>query len=149
MSSSGSSWRAADSLQIREQYTFNWVTVASGKADTGEFHPGTYRGIYTYANLNFPSAGHYVLPIVAAVSRSQTSLHTRNLLGIEDNAAQGGVTALAIAHTEFVRPKYQFDPIGADEYASLFNPFWQARLVGSSIVDLPQALQVKSTWRGQ
>lgn len=139
------SWSASDTLKIRPSGYPDWVRVASGGASSSELHAG-YRGIHGYTDLSNKNADHIVLPVIAAASISSGDIHSESAFGL-DNGNHYGVTSLAIAQVEFVRPKYQFAPLDADEYANLFNPFWHARLVGNRISDLPVVSQTTSKWR--
>ena len=53
-------------------------------------------------------------------------------LGIK---SEGVLSGLAVAQVEYRRPRLGFPSLGdnADEFANLYNPVWQARLVSSGI----------------
>jgi len=141
-------WKASDRLQARPPPSPSWITLASGKAEAKEFHSG-YCGMYGVGSLTLSRAAHQVLPITALASISQSDIHSRDVFGLENTAGDGGVTGMAIAQVEFVRPKTNFSAIADDEYANLYNPFWRARLVGSSMKDLHRAIQIESNWRDE
>lgn len=140
------SWYAKDRLRVRFPGSVKRTTVATGSANSQSLYSG-YRGIRHYHNLSAPLPGHYVMPVVAATSISQSEVFAADAFDLERDAARGGVTGLAIAHVEFVRPRNGFRPLAEDEYANLFQPFWRARLVGSRLEQLTQVHQEQSTWR--
>jgi len=144
-------WKATDKLKLKLMSWLSWspwITIASGKANSREFHSG-YCGMHGVAALTSNNIAHNVLPITALASISQTDIYARQAFELERSAGDGGVTGMAIAQVEFVRPKTNFNQIGDDEFASLYNPFWTARLVGSSMMDYPRAFETTSSWRDE
>ncbi len=148
LKSGGMEWCSDDKLKIRDPYTLQFHTVASGDACATELY-GSYRGIQTFAGLSSQKNEHQALHILAAVSKSFDDTYNRNGFGLENHLDTDAVTALSIAQVEFVRPlnKRLFYRIDEDEFANLYNPFWRARLVGSSMKDLPKMQRTATTWR--
>lgn len=118
------------------------TTLGEGEASAREFSED-YRGIPGYYNLTNPTPGHYALPIVAYASKAQAQVASHDVFGMEPNDLP--LSGLAIAQVEHRRPQRDFPSLrfvfdGADEYANIYNPFWQARLVGVDTLDLGEAL---------
>ena len=43
------------------------------------------------------------------------------------------------AHVEFRRPELGFRDRRDGQYANVYNPFWQPRIVGTNLLDIPKA----------
>ena len=132
-------WEASDSLTSTPLFGKGpTVTLASGKANAreDEFDP-EYRGITRYHNLNEEEPGNYVLPIIAYASKDQRKVKTKNIYDLSSKNIP--LSGIAIAHVEHRRPEIEFNPLSGEEYSNLYNPFWQARLVGASLFDIQQA----------
>lgn len=144
----GLEWCSEDKLKIRDTYTFQFHTVASGDACATKLYGG-YKGIHTFGGLTSQKYKHQVLHLLAAVSKPFEDTYSRDGFGLEDHMTTDSVAALAIAQVEFVRPLNTklFNKIDEDEFANLYNPFWRARLVGSSLKDLAKMQRTASTWR--
>lgn len=130
-SSAGADWRAWDQLQHRTRGVFGWRSwrrIGTSTARASEFD-SNYSGVPWYYNVA-GSPGDRALSIGAIATKRQSQVSTANLLGM-DTAVQPLAVA-AMAQIEFRRPDdnaFVQLPGRRREYANLFNPFWQARLV--------------------
>lgn len=124
-------WGAAEAGQ-----TLNTVTATSGDlmlnpmarqmAADAMFSTSTYEGISRVRELNYEALATTQFPVarLAVVAR-------------RDAAAQQRMWAIAAAEIHFRRPH---GAPARTEYASLFNPYWQARLVAPSAAERAAAL---------
>jgi hypothetical protein len=131
-SASGANWRAEDQLQFRTRSLFGWrnwqrigdrVSTASAR----EFD-SDYAGIPSYYNVSGrPHDASLRIGVIA--TKSQSNVATADLLGM--SSATTPIAVAAVARIEFLRPRGSaFVSIGErrQEYANLFNPFWEAKL---------------------
>lgn len=128
----GADWRAEDQLQFRTRSLFGWgswqrIGDRTSRASAREFD-ADYAGVPAYYNVA-GSPGEASLRIAVIATKSQTAVASADLLGM---AAQPHPLAVAaLARVEFHRPRGSaFASIGErrQEYANLFNPFWEAKL---------------------
>jgi len=143
-------WNTTDKLVKREFFGFfgdiSETTLAGEKASAREF-ASEYRGITGYYGLVNPSSDDYTLSIVAYTSKDQTQVATQDAFGFASSEIP--LSGLSVAQVEHRRPKIDFNPLSTfrllvGEYSNLYNPFWQARLVGVDELDLAEILkQVK------
>lgn len=132
-SGSGADWRAADQLQYRTRSLFGWrswrrIGTRASTASATEFDPD-YSGVPAYYNVS-GDPGDHSLRIAAVATKRQTQVATANLLGM--NANRQSLAVAAVARIQFRRPSgkaFAALPGKQSEYANLFNPFWDARLV--------------------
>lgn len=125
-------WSSRDQLRLGtpDWLGWDWETLGKGKATAREFN-ANYRGINRYYNIreDNPSRvdGLYIT-VYAAKRQNQTD--TKLLLPLSGGDLHGNtpLNATATALVAFKRPDEGF---GArkEEYGSLYNPFWEPRLV--------------------
>lgn len=129
----GADWRAQDDLQYRTRGVFSWhswrrIGNTTSRASATEFD-SDYAGVPSYYNVA-GTPGDRSLRIAAIATKAQTQVSTRANFGMDANAQPLAVAAMA--RVDFRRPSGSaFAALGsnAHEYANLFNPFWDARLV--------------------
>lgn len=129
----GADWQASDQLQYRTRSLFGWrswrrLARQASTASAGEFDTN-YQGVPSYYNVA-GTPGERSLRIVAIATKGQAQVATRAMLGM--NASSLPLAVAAMAKIEFRRPSGDvFAALGHGqvEYANLFNPFWDARLV--------------------
>ncbi|HEU4484564.1 MAG TPA: pilus assembly protein TadG-related protein [Povalibacter sp.] len=129
----GADWKASDQLQFRTRGAFSWhnwrrVGTRTSRASATEF-ASDYQGVPAYYNLS-GAPGDRSLRIAVIASKPQTRVNTRASFGMTANAQPLAVAAMA--RVEFHRPVGSaFAALGTQqhEYANLFNPFWDAKLV--------------------
>ncbi|HMN46339.1 MAG TPA: pilus assembly protein TadG-related protein [Povalibacter sp.] len=129
----GADWRAQDQLQYRTRSLFGWgrwrrIGDETSEASATEF-ARNYQGVPSYYNVA-GNPGDQSLSIAALATKRQTQVNTRTNFGMDANTQPLAVAAMA--RVEFRRPSGNaFASLGNDrhEYANLFNPFWDARLV--------------------
>jgi hypothetical protein len=134
---SGADWKAKDDLQYRTRSLFGWnswrrIGDEESKASATEFD-SDYSGVPSYYNVE-GNPGDRSLHIVALATKRQESVRTANLLGMDP--LNQPLAAAATAVVEFHRPTdgaFAAFTSGTHEYASLFNPFWDARLVANDL----------------
>lgn len=132
-SGSRADWRASDQLQHRTRGIFGWhswrrIGTRTSTASASEFD-SNYSGVPYYYNVA-GSPGDQTLRIGAIATKRQSQVATASLLDMNTSAQL--VAVAAMAQVEFCRPGGNaFTPLLSKqrEYANLFNPFWQARLV--------------------
>ncbi|HEU4601711.1 MAG TPA: hypothetical protein VFS24_07070 [Steroidobacteraceae bacterium] len=133
---SGADWNAKDDLQTRTRSLFGWhswrrVGDDESKASATEFD-SDYAGVPSYYNVA-GNPSDRSLRIVALATKRQANVMTANLLGMVP--LNQPLAAAATAAIEFHRASGGlFDALASNshEYASLFNPFWDAHLVANS-----------------
>ena len=129
-SSSDADWNAADELQYRKRDLAGWarwqrVGDRVSTATAREF-ASNYAGVPAYYNIA-GAPGDQALRIVALAALSQDRVATADLLGM--NSFDGAIAVAAFARVEFRRPASFAKLTGnRQEYANLFNPFWEAHL---------------------
>jgi hypothetical protein len=131
-SASGGDWRAEDQLQFRTRSLFGWrgwrrIGDRVSSASAREFD-SDYAGVPAYYNVAGQPADSS-LRIAVIATKAQSRVATAELLGMSNTALPLAVAA--IARVEFRRPGgTAFASIGErrQEYANLFNPFWEAKL---------------------
>ena len=132
-SASGADWRASDQLQHRTRGVFGWrswrrISTRPSTASASEFD-SNYGGVPSYYNVA-GSPGDHALHIGAIATKRQSQVRTADLLGM--NTGVQTLAVAALAQVEFRRygdSAFVALPGQQREYANLFNPFWQARLV--------------------
>lgn len=129
----GADWRATDQLQHRTRGLFGWhrwrrIGDHPSSASATEFD-SHYDGVPHYYNVaGVP--GDRSLQIAVLATKPQPQVRTRSQFGLATQASM--LAAAAMAKVEFTRPGdggFARLGAGAHEYAHLFNPFWEARLV--------------------
>jgi hypothetical protein len=134
-------WRASDQLQYRTIGPFGWnrwrrIGTRPSTASATQFD-ANYSGVPVYYNIA-GEPGQRSLSIAAIATKRQSRVATADVFGM--STGNGPLAVAAMARVEFRRPAdATFATLnkGAAEYANLFNPFWDARLVAvSSGIDL-------------
>lgn len=128
----GGDWRAEDQLQFRTRSLFGWrswqrIGDRVSSASAREFD-SDYAGVPAYYNVA-GQPGDSSLRIAVIATKAQSRVATADLLGMSNTVHPLAVAA--IARVEFRRPGgTAFAAIGErrQEYANLFNPFWEAKL---------------------
>lgn len=132
-------WQASDELQfchkIIKLFSTKWqcVAVVDDDAKASEFDDD-YSGVPNYYNLDGEPDTNSTLDIAVIASKKQTAVVTKDLFGVVNNVQP--MLIASMARVEFKRPSgFGFPTIGSnkDEYANLFNPFWDAHLVAFDI----------------
>ena len=132
-----SDWEAEDELVFRKlpaspAGSVTEITLGRGSASATEFDD-SYRGIFAYYGQTLFEPGNHTLPILALATKDQAAA------GVAEGAigilSEGVLSGLSVSQVEFRRPRLGFAVFGDDseEFANLYNPFWQARLVSSGI----------------
>lgn len=137
LSNDVSDWEMEDSLEFRilpvnPLGSITRITLGRGEASAREFDD-SYRGVFAYYNETLFDPGKSTLPLLAFASKSQAQAGpAEGALGL---TSTGVLSGLSVAQVEFRRPRLGFPALGgdADEFSSLYNPFWTARLVSSGI----------------
>jgi len=130
---SSANWRATDQLQYRTRGLFGWgnwrrIGARASTASAMQFD-ADYKGVPAYYNVA-GNPGERSLRIAVIATKRQSRVATTNLFGM--NVGDAPLAVAATASVEFRRPRGNaFVPLRSDreEYANLFNPFWDARLV--------------------
>ena len=131
-SANGADWRAEDQLQFRTRSLFGWhgwqrVGDHVSRASAREFD-SDYSGVPAYYNVSGrPDDASLRIAVIA--TKSQSNVATADLLGM--SSTNTPIAVAAVARVEFRRPVGSaFVALGErrHEYASLFNPFWEAKL---------------------
>jgi hypothetical protein len=130
---SSANWRATDQLQYRTRGLFGWggwrrIGTRASTASATQFD-ADYAGVPAYYNVA-GDPGEHSLRVAAIATKRQSRIATADLFGM--NAGNEPLAVAATARVEFRRPRGSaFTPLPSDrdEYANLFNPFWDARLV--------------------
>jgi hypothetical protein len=131
-SADGADWHATDQLQYRTRRAFGWrswrrIGDEPSRASASEFD-SDYAGVPSYYNVA-GAPGDRGLSIMALATKRQTEVATADLLGM--TSPRLPVAAAAMGRVEFRRPSGNvfaaLEP-NEREFASLFNPFWEARL---------------------
>ncbi len=125
-------WRAEDQLQFRTRGVFGWnnwrrIGDRVSRATAREFD-SDYSGVPAYYNVA-GQPGDSSLRIAVIATKSQTTVAAADALSMA--SAAHPLAVAAIAQVEFRRPSgTAFASIGErrQEYANLFNPFWEAKL---------------------
>lgn len=125
-------WESTDRLSFAtlEWDGWDWSTLAKGKATAREFHDD-YRGIRRYYNLSEDDSGKDEgLYITVYATKRQEQTRTENLLPLSrtDEQAASPLNASSTALVAFTQPIKNFGT-SREEYGSLYNPFWEPRLV--------------------
>ncbi len=129
-------WRAKDKLEFgryvltKRGWKWSWSTVGEGAADTSEF-AGNYQGISGYTRMNgagwLKSDDYPLYMDVVALTTKKDNLSTPNKrMNIDSTGVS--ISALGRARVFFKKPTEGFSG-HQDEYANLFNPFWNTKLV--------------------
>jgi len=130
---SSADWRASDQLQVRTLGVFGWgswrrVGTRTSTARATQFDTN-YRGVPAYYNVA-GNPGEHFLRITAIATKRQSQVATTDVFGM--HASEQPLAIAAMARVEFRRPSGGvFTALRPDrnEYANLFNPFWEAKLV--------------------
>ena len=132
-----SDWQARDELVFRilpatPVGNVTEITLGRGNASATEFDDG-YRGIFAYYGQTPFEASNYTLPILALATKAQADTAVAD--GAVGLFSEGVLSGLSVAQVEYRRPRLSFPGLGDEttEFASLYNPFWHARLVSSGI----------------
>ncbi|GGK65834.1 hypothetical protein [Amphritea balenae] len=132
MGSSLSSWKANDKMRYGRWSIkgWKWSTIGKGNASTGEFDDN-YRGIHGYTQVNgkaWLSSDDYPLymDMVTLTTKkdSQSTPNTRMAITNKGSSISG----FGRARVFFKKPVQGFSG-HKEEYANLFNPFWNVKLV--------------------
>jgi hypothetical protein len=129
----GADWQARDQLQYGTRRLLGWsswrrIGTRESTASAREF-ASNYVGVSSYYNLAGAPTADRALRIAAFATKPQRTVGTADLLGLSAPALP--LSSAAVAVVEFRRPTSTvFSALAgnAQEYANLFNPFWEARL---------------------
>jgi hypothetical protein len=132
-SENGADWDASDELQFRTRRAFGWsnwrrIGDETSTASATEFS-SNYAGVPSYYNVA-GSPGDRSLRIAAIATKRQTQVASADLLGM--GSPRLPIAVAAMARVEFRRPGgTAFSALRSNqhEFANLFNPFWEAKLV--------------------
>ena len=130
--SSNADWKASDDLQHRRRDVAGWkrwqrIGDQTSTASASEF-ASDYAGVPAYYNLA-GAPGSHALSIFALATLRQARVATTALSGMSADAYP--IVVAAVARVEFRRPDAgAFTKLTGkrQEYANLFNPFWEAHL---------------------
>jgi hypothetical protein len=130
---SSADWRASDQLQFRTLGIFGWgswhrIGTRTSTARATQFD-SNYSGVPAYYNVA-GNPGEHFLRITAIATKRQSQVATADVFGM--HASGQPLAIAAMARVEFKRPSGgAFTALRADrnEYANLFNPFWEAKLM--------------------
>lgn len=130
-SPSAGGWRSADRFQVSffnwgKNRWRSWGTVASGRASADSL-TGNYRGVSRYQRLQASgdAAGRFMIPAVVTATEK-----------VEGETRHAHLSTGEVAYRLPDRCRTDRRCPGPDKPATLFNPFWEARLVPASIRDL-------------
>lgn len=132
-------WKASDELQfchkVIKLFKTKWkcVAIVDDDAKASEFDDD-YSGVPNYYNLDADPGDNPTLDIAAVASKKQAAVATKDLFGVTNNDQP--MLVASMARVEFKRPSgFGFPSVGTnkEEYANLFNPFWDAHLVAFDI----------------
>jgi hypothetical protein len=126
-------WNARDELHYGTRQLLGWsrwrrIGQQPSTARASEFD-SNYSGVPAYYNVAGAPADN-ALRIAAVATKRDDQIATAELLGMVAN--QSVIAAAALARVEFRRPRgdaFASLPSNEREYAHLFNPMWEARLV--------------------
>lgn len=126
-------WNARDELHYGTRQVFGWsswrrIGERASTARASEFD-SNYSGVPSYYNVA-GSPADSALRIAAVATKRADQIGTAELLGLD--AGSSVIAAAALARVEFRRPRGDaFVSFASNEreYAHLFNPMWEARLV--------------------
>jgi len=132
-----SDWEAEDELIFRQLPVsptgdITETPLGRGSASATEFDD-SYRGIFAYYGQTLFEPANHTLPILALATKNQVAAGVAE--GSVGIFSEGVLSGLSVAQVEYRRPRLGFPGLGDDrnEFANLYNPFWQARLVSSGI----------------
>ena len=130
-------WSANDRLSFAtpDWLGWDWDTLAKGKATAREFD-SDYRGINHYYAMREDRPSEIEgLYITVYAAKRQNQSHTEVLLPLSKEDPQGDkpLNATATALVSFKRPDIGFGS-KREEYGSLYNPFWEPKLVSQNNV---------------
>jgi hypothetical protein len=112
----------------------------------------SYSGVTAFQDLDFANVGENrkfpTQRTVVLARMAQTNLRTGNTLNLgvgrlrqPENSPRNNLYALAAGEVYFKRPRSSYEnPDAPLEYASLFNPYWQARLTTVTDGEREQAM---------
>lgn len=126
-------WKADDRLVKRWWTLKGWKSSigARGKASAREFAK-KYKGVPGYVDLkNLKKNASQVLNLSAYATMPISTTKFMKLMGMKPGVQR--IAALSRAEIFHTRPIKKFNSPGKGEYANLYNPFWQVRLVKNSI----------------
>ncbi len=125
-----SDWSAADELTLGHRTIKGWstTTLAQGSATAQEFDEN-YRGVPSYYELDADADDRdKSLTVTAYATVPLSDARPKKLLGM--GATTEKLTALSRAEIYYQRPAAGYATVSeSGEYANLFNPFWEVRLV--------------------
>jgi hypothetical protein len=123
-----------------------WATALAESVMTAQPLPGqgAWSGIAAVRDLDLPRLADPRFPVarVAVLARDEGSAvrsqaaAMRGRMALTDRYAGGRLWSLSAAEVYFRAPPGQAGPI---EYASLYSPYWQARLAAPTALELAQA----------
>lgn len=130
---SSADWNARDELHYGARQLFGWsswrrIGERASTARASEFD-SNYSGVPVYYNVAGAPADS-ALRIAAVATKRAEQIGTAELLGMTSGGSV--IAAAALARVEFRRPRGDaFASFASNEreYAHLFNPMWEARLV--------------------
>ena len=130
-------WDATDRLRlgIRKWDGWDWTTLGKGKATAREFD-SDYRGINNYYNVSEVDPSRIEgLYITVYATKRQRETHAELVLPLSESDPQSDnpLNASSTAIVAFNRPDEGFGS-KREEYGSLYNPFWEPKLVNQSNV---------------
>jgi len=121
-------WEASDALVYKRWTVKGWksTTLASGEASASEF-ASEYSGVSSYRDLrNLDKRAEQTLNISALATMPINRTRFMSLLGLQPGAER--LAALSRAEIYHERPEEGYLQREQQEYANLYNPFWQVRL---------------------
>lgn len=136
MGNSLSSWEARDEMKYgryvfsKGRWKWKWSTIGKGDASSGEFDDN-YQGIHGYTQVNgkgwLDNDDYPLYMDLVTLSTKQDSQATPNVrMDIENKGTS--ISGFGRARIYFKKPIQGFDG-HRNEYANLFNPFWNVKLV--------------------
>lgn len=165
-------WKAQDRANLRTEswhigtFSFGCKTDADYKLGAGSQSAADwgYSGIPDFQELSAKALAYgpgnadagkrdprlrFAIRLTRAAGVQRTSSGTSAIrpagsMAIYDGAQAGGrMAAIGSSEVYFDRPLRSSRADGRSELASLFNPYWQVRLTGSSTADLAKALALQ------
>ena len=126
-------WRADDKLTLSVKKGFKWKgkTLGKGKARVTQFD-SDYIGIHGYYDLSRRGRrAKQSLKVSAYATMPVNSLHLLSTGTTSKDVER--IAALSRAEIFYQRPSHGFKKIKRGEYANLYNPFWQVRLIENQL----------------
>lgn len=124
-------WVAEDSFEYKWPGG-KWTKLASEQASARGLTGGRYTGISSYYDVQdvTPNEGQLErFTFTAYATMPMERARLSSLMGLETSTER--MAAISRAEIFYQRPEQGFNPFNGDrgEFANVFNPFWEARLV--------------------